>query len=310
MPAPLIKRLKITSDTATGCARAVYRVTLFGAAVNVVLTLVKLAAGVFGRSTALVADAAHSLSDFVTDLVVVIFVRVAAKPSDECHAFGHGKFETLATVIIGLVLFAVGGGIFASGADKVRLVLQGEMLARPSFLALAAAAVSILTKELLYHYTRRVGDRCGSRAVVANAWHHRSDAFSSMGTFAGVGGAWLLGERWVILDPIAAVVVSLMIIRVAWTLTKPGLDELLEKSLPKEMEAEILALVTEDSAVTDAHGLRTRRVGPGIYAEIHVRLDGNMSVDESHEHTLRIEQRMQARFGESAHIIVHVEPKN
>lgn len=297
------------SETATKRARAVFTVTLIGAIVNIALTVLKLFAGWFGRSSAMLADAVHSLSDFATDLVVVIFVKLAAKPSDACHAFGHGKFETLASVLIGVALFAVGMGLFVSGFDKIRFVLHGGELAQPRMVALVVAVLSIVSKEVLYHYTRRVGSRYDSQAVIANAWHHRSDAFSSIGTLIGIGGAIALGNRWVILDPIAAVVVSVLILRVAWTLTKPGLNELLEKSLPKEMEAEILALVTEDAAVTDPHNLRTRRVGPGIFAEVHVRLDGAMSVDESHEHTLRIEQRMQEHFGEMAHIIVHVEPK-
>lgn len=297
------------TSTKTNRERTVYTVTFIGALVNLALSILKLVAGWFGRSSAMLADAVHSLSDLATDIVVVVFVKLAAKPRDECHAFGHGKFETLATVLIGAALFAVGLGILLSGVDKICLVLKGGELARPSWVALVAAVLSIVAKEVLYHYTRRVGTRCNSQAVVANAWHHRSDAFSSIGTFIGIGGAIALGDRWVILDPIAAVVVSLLIIRVAWKITKPGLNELLEKSLPQEMEADILALVAEDAAVSDPHNLRTRRVGSGIFAQVHVRLDGTMSVDEAHVHTQRIEQRMQARFGELAHIIVHVEPQ-
>lgn len=297
------------SDSATNREQAVYKITLLGAIVDIALSILKLLAGWSGRSTAMLADAVHSLSDFATDLIVVVFVKLAAKPSDECHAFGHGKFETLASVLIGMALFAVGIGIFLSGASKIRFVLEGGELVRPGMVALLAAALSIVIKEVLYRMTRRVGSRYDSQAVVANAWHHRSDAFSSIGTFIGIGGAIALGDRWVILDPIAAVLVSLLIIRVAWTLTKPGLNELLEKSLPKEMEAAILALVLEDAALSDPHNLRTRRVGPGIFAQIDVRVDGEMSVAESHVYTQQIEARMKERFGPMAHIVVHIEPR-
>ncbi|MGI5867960.1 MAG: cation diffusion facilitator family transporter [Kiritimatiellia bacterium] len=288
--------------------RAICRVTYFGAWINAALMAAKFLAGVFGHSAALVADAVHSLSDFATDLAVVVFIKVASKPSDECHDFGHGKFETLSSVVIGLTLFAVGVGIFLSGVAKIRAIAGGEEVRSPGLVAFVAAVVSIGVKECLYRVTRRVGERHQSPAVIANAWEHRSDAFSSLATALGVGGAILLGSRWVVLDPIAAVVVSVMIVKVAYDLVKPGIDELLEKSLPPQIEEEILAIITAEPAVSDPHNLRTRRVGVGIVAEVHVRLDGDMSVAESHALTERIEERFQKRFGEWAHLIIHVEP--
>ena len=295
-------------DTTELRERDICRVTYFGAWVNAVLTSGKLLAGIFGHSAAMVADAVHSLSDFATDLAVIVFIKVASKPSDESHGFGHGKFETLSAVIIGLALFAVGAGIFVSGTSKIIAIARGESVEAPGLVALVAAVASIVVKELLYRQTRRVGERHHSPAVIANAWHHRSDAFSSIGTFIGIGGAILLGDRWVVLDPIAAVVVSVMIVKVAYDLLKPGIEELLEKSLPRETEEEILAIITADPAITDPHNLRTRRVGVGIVAQVHVRLDGRMTVAESHALTERIEDRIHDRFGEWAHLIIHVEP--
>lgn len=295
-------------DTTEHRERDICRVTYFGAWVNAALSTAKLLAGVFGHSAAMVADAVHSLSDFATDLAVIVFIKVASKPSDEDHDFGHGKFETLSAVIIGLALFAVGAGIFASGTAKILAIARGGRVEAPGLVALAAAVVSIVVKELLYRQTRRVGERHQSPAVIANAWHHRSDAFSSIGTFIGIGGAILLGDRWVVLDPLAAVVVSVLIVKVAFDLVKPGIEELLEKSLPRETEEEILAIVTADPAISDPHNLRTRRVGVGIVAQVHVRLDGGMSVAESHAVTERVEARIHDRFGDWAHLIIHVEP--
>ena len=297
------------SDASRGRARAIYRITFIGAAVNAALVAVKLAAGVFGRSSAMIADAVHSLSDFATDIVLVIFVKLASKPTDECHDFGHGKFETLSTVIMGVCLFGVGAAILRSAAGRIMFVVDGGQLDPPGYIALAAAAISVVCKEWLYVVTKRAGERLDSQSVIANAWDHRSDALSSIGTLIGVGGAIFLGSRWTVLDPIAAVVVSLLIMWVAVGLVRPGIDELLEKSLPKEMEDRIVALVERDPAVSDVHNLRTRRIGVGIAAEVHVRVDGAMSVEDSHELTRGMEERMREEFGEWARITVHVEPR-
>lgn len=288
--------------------RAICRITTIGAWVNAGLSCVKLGVGLLGQSSAMVADAVHSFSDFATDLAVLLFVRVAARPSDEDHDFGHGKFETLASVLIGVALLGVGAGIVLAAWKKMAAVLWGGDVTAPSWVAWAAALVSIGVKEVLYRVTRRVGERTQSTAVVANAWHHRSDAISSVGTLLGIGGAYFLGGRWILLDPIAACAVGILIIKVSIELVKPGVEELLEKSLPKSVEDEILAIVTEDPAVKDPHNLRTRRVGVEIVAQVHVRVDGTLTVAAAHALTERIEARMRQRFGSWAHLIVHVEP--
>ena len=228
-----------TEEAADSRRQGIYRVTLWGSAVNLLLVVCKFAAGVLGGSAAMVADAVHSLSDFVTDMVVLLFVRLSGKPCDVDHEFGHGKYETLATAIIGLMLGGVGLGVLWSGGSEIVRWWQGETLRAPGLIALGAALLSLLSKELLYQWTVRQGRRLRSAAVVANAWHHRSDALSSLGTTAGIGGALLLGEAWRVLDPVAAVVVSVLILKVAVQLFVPSMEELLEKSLPEEEENEI-----------------------------------------------------------------------
>lgn len=288
--------------------KAIYRATLTGGAVNFLLVVFKFLAGVVGHSAAMLADAVHSLSDFITDAVVILFVRISNKPEDKGHDYGHGKYETLATALIGMALLAVGFGILWNGAVKIADFLRGEPLQQPGMTALIAAVVSILFKELLYRYTVRVGRECDSPAVIANAWHHRSDALSSIGTAAGIGGAILLGPRWAVLDPIAAVAVSLFIIRASVKLLGPCIDELLEKSLPEEVNREIEAIVLSFDGVTEPHHLRTRRIGTNYAIEVHVRMDGAMPLFQAHATSTAIERKLKARFGRDAYISIHVEP--
>lgn len=288
--------------------KSIYKVTWIGSLVNFLLMAFKFAAGILGHSSALVADAVHSLSDFATDIVVIVFVKISGKPEDDDHRYGHGKYETLATAIIGVVLFAVGIGLLVDGAIKVAAVLNGAILPAPSMIALIAAAVSIVSKEILYRYTVRAGKDLNSQAVVANAWHHRSDAFSSIGTLVGVGGAIFLGERWRILDPLAAIVVSAFIIKVAMELIKPCLDELLERSLPAETEKKILDIITSFPEVSSPHHLRTRRIGNHIAVEVHLRMDGHTSLEDAHTVATNVEKRLKAEFGPDTHVGIHMEP--
>ncbi len=296
------------SDAAEIRKRRIYRVTLVGFAVNLVLSLAKLAAGVFGRSGAMVADAVHSFSDLATDVVVIVFARISAKPRDDGHDYGHGKYETLATILISMALGVVGVGILVNSIGAVRSVLDGGVLPRPGLVALVAAVLSIAAKEILYRYTVREGRAIDSPSVVANAWHHRSDALSSLGTLVGIGCAYFLGDKWRIADPIAALIVAVFIFKVAFDLIRTGVGELLEKSLPEETEREILRIVTLDPAVREPHNLRTRRIGAAIAIEIHIRVDGAMTVARSHALTVGIERRLRERFGEGTMIAVHVEP--
>jgi cation diffusion facilitator family transporter len=287
----------------------IYRVTWVGFFANMLLSAGKLVAGIVGRSGAMIADGVHSISDFATDLVVMIFVRVSAMPKDEDHDYGHGKFETLATIIIGLALFVVAGGIFWKSIKLVVAVANGQTIEPPEAIALIAAAVSIIVKEALFQYTRKVGERVDSQVVVANAWHHRSDALSSIGTLVGIGGAYFLGQKWSVLDPIAAVIVSILIAKVAYDLVKPGIGEMLERSLPKEQEEEIESIVLSHRHFSDVHNLKTRRIGSGIAIELHVRVPGNMTVRESHDATVDVERKLRERYGQRTQVILHVEPE-
>ena len=288
--------------------KSIYRVTLAGSAVNVVLLVFKFVAGFLGGSAAMIADAVHSLSDFITDVIVLLFVKLSAKPEDSDHDYGHGKYETLATSLIGLALMFVGVMIMHNGVCSIASAIMGNPLPQPGMIALAAALVSIALKEWAYRFTVKVGRKCESQAVIANAWHHRSDALSSIGTAIGIGGAILLGEKWAVLDPIAAVVVSVFIIRTAWQLTKQSAGELLEQSLPADMEREIVDIVAREPMTSEVHHLRTRRIGSHIAIEMHLRMPGDISLYESHQHATNIEQKLRKRFGASTHIGLHVEP--
>lgn len=288
--------------------KEIFKVTLVGSAANVLLTVFKFIAGIVGNSAAMTADAIHSLSDLLTDAVVLVFVRISGKPEDCGHDYGHGKYETLATTLIGLALVTVAVGIGWKAATSFLFWWRGGTLAAPGMLALWAAVVSIALKEIVYRYTVHYGRKLNSPAVEANAWHHRSDALSSLGTLVGIGGAILLGNRWTILDPLASLVVSFFILRVAWKLLKQGFDELMEASLPEDVENEILSIVSSFPNVQDPHHLCTRRIGNRYAIELHIRMDGNLPLSTAHSCTYEIESALKQRFGDTTHITIHVEP--
>lgn len=288
--------------------REIYKVTLVGSVGNVVLLTFKFLAAILGHSAAMMADAVHSLSDFITDIIVILFVRVSAKPQDESHDYGHGKFETLASFFVGLALVAAATGIVVSGAVKFASWLRGESLPAPGRLALWAALVSIVVKELLYRYTAHAGRRLDSPAVVANAWHHRSDALSSIGAAIGIGGAILLGDRWTVLDPLASIVVGGMLVKVAVELLRGSMNELTESSLSADTEHEIEEVICSFPDVSEPHNLRTRKIGNRIAIEAHVRMDGATTLHAAHERASAIERRLKERFGAQTHVTIHMEP--
>lgn len=290
--------------------KEIYKITLWGSMVNFMLLIFKFVAGIVGHSSAMIADAVHSLSDFATDIIIIAFVRISEKPQDENHDYGHGKYETFATAIIGTVLLSVGIGILIDSTRNIIAFYNGERIEAPGMLALAAALISILSKEAIYRYTMVKGKRLNSKAVMANAWHHRGDALSSVGTLVGIGGSIFLGKSWRVLDPLAALVVSLFIIKVSVRLIKPCIDELLEKSLPKEIEDKILDIILSFSEVRSPHHLRTRYIGNRIAIEVHIRMNGDMTLKEAHDITKRIEASLKEEFGENTHIGIHMEPQN
>ena len=283
--------------------------TMVGGAVNVVLLLFKFVAGIVGHSAAMVADAVHSLSDFVTDVIVLVFVHISGKPKDKSHDYGHGKFETLAMTVIGLALLVVAVGIVYSGMTKIIDWANGTDLEAPGMLALWAALLSIVLKEGVYRYSMVKARELNSQAVEANAWHHRSDALSSLGTAIGIGGAIFLGRRWTVLDPIASVVVGMFIVKVAIDLLRRGIGDLMEQSLPDPVEEEMLQMVGAIPGVVEPHDLRTRRIGNHYAIELHIRMDGDISLRESHDKASEVEDMLRNRYGEDTHVAVHVEPK-
>ena len=289
--------------------KEIYKVTLIGGAANVILLLFKFTAGILGHSSAMIADAIHSLSDFVTDIIVLVFVKISHKPQDKSHDYGHGKYETLALTIIGLALMAVAVSIIVKGAVKIAGWANGEVLEAPGMLAFWAAVVSIVLKEAVFRYSIIKAKKLNSKALEANAWHHRSDALSSIGTAVGIGGAIFLGERWTILDPIASVVVGAFIVKVAFDLLKNGIGDLMEQSLPEKVEDEILDLAKSVSGVTEPHDLRTRRIGNHYAIELHILMDGNISLKEAHDKADEVETVLKQRYGEETHVAVHVEPR-
>lgn len=288
--------------------KEIYKVTLIGSAVNAALIVLKFIAGFVGKSSALVADAVHSLSDFISDVIVLVFVKIAGKPIDKGHDYGHGKFETLATLTIGVLLILAGIGLMISGIETVIRSINGETLEQPTMLALIVAIVSIISKEWLYRFTISKGKKLNSQAVMANAWHHRSDAVSSLGALIGIAGAMFLGDKWRILDPIAAIVVSVLIIKSGYDIVRPCIGELLEASLPDDKEKEIVKLVTSVPGISYIHNLRTRRIGNGIAVDLHAKMDGNLTLNEAHDKATLAENAIKSKFGDNSIINIHMEP--
>ena len=288
--------------------KEIYKVTLVGSAGNAALLTFKFIAGILGNSSAMIADAVHSLSDFVTDLLVLVFVSISAKPQDQSHDYGHGKFETIASFLIGLALVAAATGIVVSGVLKLISWWGGTQLEAPGWIALWAALLSIAIKEVLYQYTVRKGRELDSQVMIANAWHHRSDALSSIGAAIGIALAVLLGQSWTVFDPLASIVVGLMLVKVAYELLKQSIGELTESSLPAETEQEIVQIIQSFDDVQQPHNLRTRRIGNRIAIEAHVRMDGQLPLDIVHDRATTIERKLKERFGPDTHVALHMEP--
>lgn len=285
-------------------------VTLVGSVVNIILTVFKIFAGVLGRSTAMIADGIHSLSDLLSDIVVIVFVKISAKGRDKDHDYGHGKFETFATLIISLMLIVVAANLMSGGINKIRQILDGGEVSSPGMIALWAAVASIVLKEILYRYTIIQGKALNSPMMIANAWHHRSDAFSSVGSLLGIAGAIFLGDKFVILDPITGCVISIFILVMAVKMSVPAIKELLDVSLPDDVEEKIEATAKSVKGVVDLHELKTRREGPGIIMEGHLVLDSEISLKEAHDISKKVEAALRKEFGPETQISLHLEPED
>lgn len=285
-------------------------VTLVGSVVNIVLTVFKILAGIMGRSTAMIADGIHSLSDLLSDIIVIVFVKISSKGRDKNHDYGHGKFETFATLIISLMLIVVAANLMSGGIGKIKAILGGEQVSSPGMIAFWAAVASIIFKEALYHYTIIQGKALNSPMMIANAWHHRSDAFSSVGSMLGIAGAIFLGDKFVILDPITGCVISIFILVMAVKMSVPAIKELLDVSLPDEVEQQIVSTAKSIQGVIDLHELKTRREGPGIIMEGHLVLLSDISLKEAHNISKKVEECLRKEFGPETQISLHLEPED
>jgi cation diffusion facilitator family transporter len=288
----------------------IQKITLWGAFCNIALTIVKFVAGILGGSTAMLADAIHSASDLVTDIIVIVFTRISGKGKDKGHDYGHGKFETLATVVVSLMLLVVGAEMIKSSYQQIRSAVEGNPLPAPEMIALWAAIISIISKEFLYQWTVKVGKRLSSPVVIANAWHHRTDALSSVGSLIGIAGAIALGGEWTILDPLVGAVISIVIIVMAVKMSIPALAELTEASLPEKTEQKMLEIIRSVEGVRGVHELKTRLCGHYCIADFHIVVDPETTILESHETTVIIERKLREEFGEETQINIHVEPSD
>ncbi len=285
------------------------KITFVGFFINSILSVLKITAGIIGKSNAMLADGIHSLSDFFTDIVVLVGFKFTEKPADKDHNFGHEKYETFATFIIGIALLLAGFDILQGGAVNVyKIAFKNEILPRPKLIAIIAALISIFSKEFLFRFTKKIGEKINSPAVIANGWHHRSDALSSIGTLIGISVAYFLGDKWIIFDPIAAIVVSVFIFKVAFEIMLPAVNELLESSLDEKDVKYISNLIESNQGIKNYHNLRTRRIGSNIAIEAHLMFDKNISLYQAHAISESIEKTLKEYFGKRSIITFHLEP--
>lgn len=285
------------------------KITFVGFFINSILSVLKITAGIIGKSNAMLADGIHSLSDFFTDIVVFVGFKFTEKPADKDHNFGHEKYETFATFIIGIALLLAGFDILQGGAVNVyKIAFKNEILPRPKLIAIIAALISIFSKEFLFRFTKKIGEKINSPAVIANGWHHRSDALSSIGTLIGISVAYFLGDKWIIFDPIAAIVVSVFIFKVAFEIMLPAVNELLESSLDEKDVKYISNLIESNQGIKNYHNLRTRRIGSNIAIEAHLMFDKNISLYQAHAISESIEKTLKEYFGKRSIITFHLEP--
>lgn len=284
------------------------RVTWVGFWMNALLGVAKVLAGVFGRSAAMVADGVHSFSDVVTDVIVLVFVGIGRRKANVEYQYGHGKFETFATMLLAVILCVVGVMFFVDGAEKTWHAMHGMAIPSPGWIAPVTALVSIMAKEWLYRYTRKAGEKIHSAVVVANAWHHRSDAFSSLATLAGVAGAMFFGEHWRVLDPLAAMIVSVFIVVVSVKIGKPAVQELLEVSLPADVVKGMYGIIGATPGVEAFHHFASRRNGNRMIVDLHIKVEPGITVERAHYIATEVENRLKGAYGQDMLVTIHIEP--
>ncbi len=283
-------------------------ITKIGIVWNVFLTVIKFFAGILGHSSALVADAIHSLSDFVSDIAVLAGLRIANKPKDDNHHYGHGKFETLTTLAITLTLFFAGALMLYESGQSLYKMSIGQYPAVPKLITLWTALLSIGIKEGLYRYTLRTGKSINSPALITNAWHHRTDAFSSVAVSIGIAGSIFLGAKWRLLDPAAAFFISIFILHFATGIFKTAIYELTEASLDKDINEEILQTAASIPGAINPHNMKTRKIGSNYAIEMHISVDAGLSIVEAHDIASDVENKLKERYGSETFISIHMEP--
>jgi cation diffusion facilitator family transporter len=281
----------------------VRKVTWVGLLINITLACIKFAAGYFGRSQALIADAIHSLTDTTTDVAVIAGSHFWSRPPDENHPYGHRRLETLVTVFIGLMLAAAGIGI---GWNAVS-ALHEKNSTPPGWIALVAAMLSIITKELLYRWTAVTGKKIKSPALAANAWHHRTDAISSIPVLIAVGGA-LIFPSWSFLDLVGAIVVSIFVMHAALKITWPGISELIDAGAPQDIQKKIIEIACNNPGVHEVHKVRTRYISTSILVDMHIVVDGSISVREGHAIADEVEDLIIDGISNVLGVVIHVDP--
>lgn len=275
---------------------------------NVLLTIFKAIAGILGRSSAMVADALHSLSDIVSDLVVLVGFKFSAKPPDRTHPYGHGKVETFVAFFIGILLCFVGFGIMLNAGKTVLEFFKGAELATPRLIALLMAFLSIVFKEVFYRWTVAEGKRLNSTVLIANAWHHRSDSLSSLAALFGISASMFLGKSWAVLDPCAAIIVAFFVLNLAYSVIKLSLNELLEASLGEKLEREITEIISAVAGVKEIHKLRTRRIGAASGIDVHICVAPDLNIVKAHDVSTLVENVLKDRLGQELFVNIHIEP--
>lgn len=283
----------------------VIRITWGGLIANVLLTVLKFLFGIIGHSQAAVADALHSFSDLGTDLAILFGVRLWSAPADECHPYGHRRIETLITVLIGAALAGVAVGFSLDAVEKLRYPPDVS----PTLIGLTGSLITIFLKEWLFRVTRKVGRNVNSPAVIANAWHHRSDAFSSIPVIVAVSAA-AINPEWHFLDQIGALIVAVMILKAAWDIIKPALAELIDAGASAQDYEQIVELAQSVSGVLSVHKVRTRRSGAGLYVDLHALVDGNMTVCAGHDIATQLQRKLIVDGPSVADVVVHIEPEH
>ena len=271
---------------------------------NVILSIFKLIAGIVGHSGAMISDAVHSASDVFSTIIVILGINIASRQSDDDHQYGHDRLECVAAILLAVVLFATGIGIGIGGINKIITGTAGKDEI-PGMIALLAAVASILVKESMFWYTRSAAKKINSGALMADAWHHRSDALSSIGALIGIGGARL---GFPVLDPIASVIICVFIVKAAYDIFKDAVDKMVDKSCDEETEEKMRQLIKEQTGVLKVDVLRTRLCGAKMYVDIEIAADGDITLREGHEIAQVVHDKVEEEFPLVKHCMVHVNP--